>query len=280
MLTEYLERLLAALEAGPSAADWIAAVSTAITALIAGGALIFAWRQVDEAKQSRKLTRDLEIERAQPYVVAFTEESPATNLAIDLVIKNFGPTAATNVRVALDPWPERAGRHDEGARVGIPTFPVLAPGQEWRTAWVWAPDRKDSGLPERHEGTVTFLGIDDKELTSPVVLDLGVYMQREWVEVRGIHDAANALRDIRDNQKKWTEGVVGPLSVVTRDGDAKDQQERIRLTDLRRRNDEAKEARAAAEAAAAEEAAAEEAAAEEAAAEQAPAEEAAKHSEK
>ncbi|MGW9269060.1 hypothetical protein [Microbacterium sp. NPDC055599] len=235
MPTDDLDRIFAALEAGPSVTDWISAIATLLTAFIAIGALFYAAGQIKEAKAARLLASDLEVKRAQPYVVLYTEQSAATNLAIDLVIKNFGPTAATDVRVVLDPWPERAGRSDDGARVGIPTFPVLAPGQEWRTSWVWTPDRERSELPARHEGFVTFLGIDDEEFTSPVVLDLGIYTHREWIEVRGIHDAAQALRDIRDNQKKWTEDLHGSLSVVTRDGAAKDERERNRMEEVRAR---------------------------------------------
>lgn len=233
-----LDRIIAALAADHSITDWIAAISALLTAFIAIGALFYAAGQIKEARAARELTSDLEVKRAQPYVVMYTEESAATDLAIDLVIKNFGPTAATDVRVVLDPWPERAGRSDDSARVGIPAFPVLAPGQEWRTSWVWTPDREHSKLPERHEGFVTFLGINDEEFTSPVVLDLGIYAHREWVEVRGIHDAAQALRDIRDNQKKWTEDLHGSLSVVSRDGAAKDEKERIRMEELRRRHAE------------------------------------------
>ena len=244
MALDYCDRLLVAPRTGQSVTDWIAAIAMAVTALIALSALWFAWRQVLEAKAARELMREIEVERAQPYVVVFTEESAATNLAIDLVIKNFGPTAAKNVRVEIDPWPERAARSDGGARVGIPLFPVLAPGQEWRTSWVWAPDRKGSGLPDRHEGTVLFQGLRDADLSSPIVLDLSIYATREWIEVRGIHDAAQALRDIRDNQKKWTEGLSGPLSVMVRDGAEKDARERERLAEMKRRRDEALRAQA------------------------------------
>ena len=213
--------------AQPTVADWIAAAATALTALVALVALGYANGQIREARRARTLARQLEVERAQPYVVAFTEPSLATNLAIDLVIKNFGATAARDVSISLDPWPMRAGRQDEGARVGIPSsFPILAPGQEWRTSWDWGPDRTESDLPDRHVGEVRFRGIDDAELSSPVVLDLGIYTTREWVEVRGVHDAASALRDIRDAVKRWGEGPRGGLKVYTRDGEAKDERER------------------------------------------------------
>lgn len=245
MTPDDFERLLSVIGSGPSVTDWIAAASSILTVIIAAGALIYAAQQIKEAKAARSLARELDVERAQPYVVVFTEASEATNLAIDLVIKNFGPTAAKNVRVSLEPWPERAERDDDGARVGIPVFPVLAPGQEWRTSWVWAPDRKQSGLPDRHEGTVTFLGIDDAELSSPIVLDLSIYSKREWIEVRGIHDAAQALRDIRDNQKKWTESPNGPLSILTRDGAAKDERLRGRMQEMVRQRNERESRRTA-----------------------------------
>ncbi len=206
-----------------SITDWISAVSTALTALVALFALFYARRQVKEARKSRELTRELEVERSQPYVVAFTEPSEATNLAIDLVIKNFGHTAARNVRISLDPWPMRSGRDGDGAKVGLPEeLSILAPGQEWRTSWDWGPDRQESSLPDKHVGEVMFDGLNGAHLSSPVILDLGIYKPREWIEVRGIHDAAQALRDIRSTMQKWSESPRG-LSVIVRDGAAKDE---------------------------------------------------------
>ena len=57
---------------------------------------------------------------------------------------------------------------------------------------------------------------------SPVVIDWGLYESRRWVEVRGQHDAAVALREISKTVKKWNEGANGALKVWVRDGDAKD----------------------------------------------------------
>lgn len=223
MIAEYIERLIRALESGPSVTDWISTSATVVTALVAGGALWFAAAQIKEAKASRELSRALDVERAQPYVVAYTEPSAATELAIDLVIKNFGATAARDVQVTLNPWPQRDEPGAEPSDVGIPNFPILAPSQEWRTSWVWGPDRHESDLPNRHEGEVRYRGIGDKELTSPVVLDLSIYTERRWVEVRTIHDVGQSLRDIQKTIKKWTEGLAG-LRVYTHSGDALDRQ--------------------------------------------------------
>ena len=240
MNLDELRDLVASLRlAGPDAAT-VSATAAAVTALVAVAALWFAWNQVKEARAARELTQDLDIKRSQPYVVAFIEESGATQLALDLVIKNFGPTAARNVTVEIEPWPQRTGQTARDVSpVGIPELPVLAPGQEWRTLWVWTPDRDDSGLPNRHEGFVDFEGLHDEKMRTPIVLDVDIYKPRHYVQVRGVHDVAEALRDMSLNQKKWTEGLNGPLSVLTRDGHAKDEREAKLAAEFRRRRAEA-----------------------------------------
>lgn len=221
-IEEWLDRFLRALE-DPTIADWVGAIAAALTFVIAGIALLYARSQVAEARAGRRLAQDLEVERAQPYVVAYSEPSGATPVIIDIVVKNYGATAATDVRISLDPWPMRSadGEHEQ---VTIPeVIPVLAPGQEWRTMWDSGMTRRESGLPDRHEGKVTFRGIKNVARESDVVLDWTIYKTRRWVEVRGIHDAAVALRDIRAIMKGWNESVHGALSVYVRDGAEKDR---------------------------------------------------------
>lgn len=236
-IEEWLNRFLGAMEV-PTASDWIGAISAALTFVIAGIALLYARGQVSEARASRKLVQELEIERAQPYVVAYSEPSGATQVIIDLVVRNYGETAATDVRITLDPWPMRSVAGAQPERVAIPdVIPVLAPGQEWRTMWDSGITRSDSNLPDRHEGKVTFRGIKNAARESDVVLDWTIYKTRRWVEVRGIHDAAVALREMKTIMKKWNESVNGALRVYVRDGDEKDHEDaaqyRARLNDRR-----------------------------------------------
>lgn len=125
------------------------------------------------------------------------------------------------MRIELRHTPKRSL---DDAEVAIPeVIPILAPGQEWRSSWDNSRDRLESTLPDRHDGTVTFNGLEDKQLTSPVVLDWSICKARRWIEVYGQHDAAKALRDIRTTLKKWAEGPQGGLAVFTRDGDARDE---------------------------------------------------------
>jgi len=225
-LEEWLNRFLRALEE-PTVADWVAAIAAVLTFVIAGLALLYARRQVAEARASRSLAQELEVERAQPYVVAYTEPSGATPVIIDLVVRNYGATAATDVRISLNPWPmRRASADGKPEKVEIPdVIPVLAPGQEWRTMWDSGIARKDSDLPDRHAGKVTFRGIKGVKRESDVVLDWTIYRSRRWVEVRGIHDAAVALREMKTIMKKWNESVHGALSVYVRDGNEKDRRD-------------------------------------------------------
>lgn len=223
----------------PSTTDWISAVATALTLLIAIVAAFFAKGQLDEASKARKQTKKLELEKSQPYVVLTMEESVGPEF-IDLVIRNYGQTAAFDVKVELEPWPKRT--HDK-EDVGVPSvIPVMAPGQEWRTHWDTGRERVTSDLPKKHVGQVTYLGIDKEPMSSEVILDWSIYESRIWTVKHGMHDLAKAVRDIRDTHKKWSEPMNGGLKVVARDGDAKDEA-RQRL------NQEWREERAAEEAA-------------------------------
>jgi len=185
---------------------------------------VFAWQQVREARTTRNQAAAAEIARAQPYVVMVLEPSGADDVLLDIVLKNYGPTAARNVFVELEPWPMRVDKYiNDSLRVGLPTpIPVLGPGQEFRTYWDNGLTYMKSDLPKRHEGSVRFEGLGGVQLESPVVLDWSIYEERRWVQVRTTHDAAKALIAIQDEVKRWSEGGRSGLSVVTRDGDAMD----------------------------------------------------------
>ena len=110
-------------------ADAWAALSLWITAAIAGGALLFASRQVNEARATRKAV-------AQPNVVVYVDLNPGDWQYLDLVVKNFGQTPAYGIRFVglpdLDvvPW-ENLLTGDHETALHVPeTIVVLAAGQE------------------------------------------------------------------------------------------------------------------------------------------------------
>jgi hypothetical protein len=204
---------------GPNAAEIWSAVGTWITLLVGGVALYFAKGQLNEASLAREQTKDLELEKSQPYVVLSMEESTGPDY-IDLVLRNYGQTAAHNVRVILDPAPKRA--YPAGDVKFPEVIPLLAPGQEWRTHWDAGSKRATAQLPQKHKGTVTYLGIKNAPQSIEVILDWSIYNSHASNVKRGLHDLAKAVMDIRDTHEGWDEEFSRGLAVHTRDGDAKD----------------------------------------------------------
>jgi hypothetical protein len=221
---------------GIDAAQWSAAAAW-LTAIVAVIASIAAFRQLGEARRLR-------LAQAAPYVVAYMELNPTSQVMVDFVVKNLGATAAIDVQVVLEPPLRRtAGAEgEESEPVQIPTsIPVLVPGQEYRTLWDSAITRHGTTLPDRHEAVVTFK--DSRgEASDPFrfVLDWGTLWDRHLVTQRGVHDVAEALRGINKTVRGWSEGVGAKgVGVYVRDGDARDQRARAAQEErLARRREE------------------------------------------
>jgi hypothetical protein len=88
-----------------SAEGWTALAGVCGVLLALGAAIVGGW-QLQEARRLR-------IEQAQPYIAVYADPSPAGSWVFDLVIKNFGRTPATNVRVQIQPDLKRAAYDDE-----------------------------------------------------------------------------------------------------------------------------------------------------------------------
>lgn len=209
---------------GMSAGGWTALAGVCGVLLALGAALVGGW-QLAEARRLR-------IERAQPYVVVYADVSPASSVVFDLVIKNFGRTPATNVRVQIKPALGRAAYDDE--LVELPAaIPTLVPGQEWRTFWDTQMARKDSSLPNSYAVEVRFSDATGKPAYClQFELDWHASTHRDVVDVSSFHDAVKALQDIRTILKNAT--PRGALNVLAHDGDARDEQERARFEQRRR----------------------------------------------
>lgn len=197
-------------DAWTAIATWTAVCTAAIAAAV-------AFRQLSEARELRR-------EQAQPYVAVFAEQTAAGPTTIDLVIKNFGKTAATDVRVRFSAPLDSAALRPDHSPVSVPeSIPVLVPGQEWRTFWDTTLARSPaSDLPTRYVAQVAFKdsrGVEIPPYTFEI--DWATLVDRGFVTVYGAHDAASALRDISRLLSSLKD--AGALSVVTRDGDALDE---------------------------------------------------------
>ncbi|WP_435745396.1 hypothetical protein [Nocardioides sp. SYSU DS0663] len=214
-------------------AETVTAIAAALTAMVALTALLLAYGQLAESRALRR-------EQAQPYVVAFMESGGVSPHFVDLVVRNFGATAAFDVRVETKPNLQRSD--GQGGVEDVQLFdalPTLVPGQEWRTFWDYSPERSNVDLTGRHEVVVTFSGADGRRF-KPLryVLDWNTFTNRRWVQQYGIHDAAKALREMQSTVKRWQDSPRGGLAVYTRDGDAVDQRRRDEAANARRRHEE------------------------------------------
>lgn len=201
-----------------TAGEW-EALGTWATVLVAAVATGFALRQLNETKRAR-------VEASAAYVAIYMESTEANPQLVDLVVRNFGATAASDIRIASDVTLRRTSG-DSGAPpedVWLPTtIPTLAPGQEWRTLWDFSPTRSSSDLEERHEVTINFKTYDGTGHSATYVLDWGAYLGRRWVDIKNMHDLARSVAKIEKTTSRWSESIHGSLSVFVRDGDERDR---------------------------------------------------------
>ncbi|GAA3322690.1 hypothetical protein GCM10017711_07500 [Paeniglutamicibacter sulfureus] len=190
--------------------------------------MFYARGQVSESKKARRQLDDIERKKSEPAVVAYMEPA-ASPFIQEIVIKNFGPTPAYDVKFVSDPAIQRTGdvNREEVDDVDIPAvIPFLAPGQEWRTIWDVSHERsKNKILADRHEVEVTFKGLEDVELRSRAILDWAPLKTKRFMDTLGVHDLAKAVKDMSTLQKKWSETPRG-LQVWVRSGDEKDAKRR------------------------------------------------------
>lgn len=228
---------------------WSAAAGVA-TVLIAAVAAAVAYRQVREARRLR-------VEQADPYVAIFLESvSEVSEQLVDVVVKNFGQTAAFDVRFVADPSLARSrGSNGQSEPVGLPdVIRTLVPGQQWRTFFDHGPSRAKTELPNLYAVTVTFTSrhrrvLRDRWKTTEhryvFTLDLAALEVRHHVTQYGVHHAAKALREIRTTIKEWSEGtgLSKGVSVYSRDGDARDLRTQEEFAEFRRQQAEASKLR-------------------------------------
>ncbi|HUE33029.1 MAG TPA: hypothetical protein VMQ38_09070 [Mycobacterium sp.] len=185
---------------------WAAWVAIALGVV----ALVLANRQINR-------NRRLAAEQTRPHVAMLMEPHAADWHVIELVVRNFGRTAAYDIRFSF-PNPPTVAEYENAAdgyadvvELQLPReLPVLAPGQEWRMVWDSARDRAEigSGIESRFTGTVIYYDRPDKPrgwqfwrrerrpLETNVVLDWDALPPVQRIELMTTHDLAK-----REKQK-------------------------------------------------------------------------------
>ena len=187
---------------GLGSAGWLTIAVWAGLAL-GVGALVFTARTL-------KKNRQLKSDELRPHVVVYMEPHPSDWHVIELVVRNFGQSAAHNIRFEFV-HPLTVGRYEDAGPDGLPEvaelrlpseLTQLAPGQEWRTVWDSAISREEFGgqIRARFEGTVHYgdapAGSKRREFDAAVVLDWATLQPVQRLELMTTHDLAK-----REKQK-------------------------------------------------------------------------------
>jgi hypothetical protein len=135
-------------------------------AIAAWAALVLGLVALVWANRQLKGNRQLKSEQVRPQVTMFMEPHPTDWHVIELVVRNFGQTAAHDIRFDFVNHPTVAAYEDsqldgkpEIAELDLPSeLPYLAPGQEWRTVWDSAISREELGgsIRSRFDGALTY----------------------------------------------------------------------------------------------------------------------------
>jgi hypothetical protein len=184
------------------------ATAEVTTAIVALGAAFLGLRQLRESQalrlQQERDALSIRRERAQPYVAVSMEPLIAVDPKFqELVIKNFGATAAYNVRIESEPEIVREWQGDS-QKVPLPLIPTLVPGQEWRTLWDFFPRRHPAGLPDRHDVKVRFEDSHGESFEFAYALDWAMNLDRLSVDTYGVHHGVKELKKLREQLGKRT----------------------------------------------------------------------------
>lgn len=177
---------------GPTAWGAIGAIATVVAVVIALVAAIVALRQL-------RHSRELSEEQARPYVVASTVLSEADRNHVDLVLQNIGHTAASNVRVTIDPPYVRAidfgGEPFMDAYVFKSSIPTMPPGFKLNLYLdSAAKHHQQPHHPAKYAVSVAYEDRQGKVLQDVYEIDLDIYVGILTLQVHGLHHIASSLR--------------------------------------------------------------------------------------
>lgn len=205
-------------------------VAAQLVVLIA--AVIFAWRQVKEARVLRE-------EQNRPFIVVDIQSDPGSLVYLEVV--NMGTSLARDVRIKIDPPLESAIDIPVGKlkmlNEGIAT---LAPGKKYRTFFDQGFRRnEDSDLPMNYVATVTYTDEKGKRpFKETMNLDLDLYMDMTEVTRHGEHEIHERLKEIRDVFKKWTAGTgSGILALSLKESREEGERRRVRMEERERQRE-------------------------------------------
>jgi len=191
--------------------------SSSWLAIAAWAALAFGIAVIVVVNRQLNKNRQLKHAQVRPQVTMFMEPHASDWHLIELVVRNFGQTAAYNIEFSFNEHPTVAiyedSDHDgtlDVTELHLPSeLPILAPGQEWRTIWDSAISREQLGgsIGSRFEGSVIYYDAPHsgegrrfapkrREFESNATLDWKALQPVQRLELLTTHDLAK-----REKQK-------------------------------------------------------------------------------
>jgi hypothetical protein len=186
--------------------DWLTAVGTDGTMVVAVVAAVIAYVAVGE---SRRLRED----QARPFVTVTLEPSGASRHFLDLVVRNQGATMARNVQF-LFAETIRSTIDDTGYPIanvkflhdGIATF---APGAEYRVMFDSIPARHEANqrgadLPDSYTVRVQYANRNGDALPpEEYVLDSALSRSAPYAQELKLHDLVKEVINLRETFRTW-----------------------------------------------------------------------------
>jgi hypothetical protein len=163
------------------------------------------WSMADAASRAARASADTihemrlsREEQAKPKVVCYFEHNESRRQTYDLVIRNYGNSAAFNVKLVFSPELERYGATRLPPLKGK-TFQIMAPGYGWRTFWDSFPGSDKSSMPDEFVASVSYdWDAPRKHETYQVRFDIKSLMGITWLPGTTIEES---LREIAESAK-------------------------------------------------------------------------------
>ena len=161
-----------------------------------------AERAAASAEQQTEIQLQLRKDAAQPYVWVDVRPDDVTDVLLNLVVGNSGPTIAQNVRAKIDPSLEAIDQLKDRAETaqdllarGISSLP---PGRTFGWPLGQGFNILDRGRPQKHTITVTADGPFGPVPPLTYVLDLMDYKGHMHRPVGSLHLLTKAVENIED----------------------------------------------------------------------------------
>jgi hypothetical protein len=217
--------------------DFLVRLNPLIQTLTLIALIIYVWKTwsmadatSEAASASAETIREMRLsreEQAKPKVVCYFEHNTRRRQTYDLVIRNYGNSAAFNVNLAFSPQLERYGAK------GLPAlkekhFRMMAPGYEWRTFWDSFPGTDMSKTPDQFVANITFDWDNQrKRETYETHFDIKSLIGTNWLGETSIEDSlqeiAKSVEAVRDDDslREIAEGIKNVAKALEKQAKAK-----------------------------------------------------------